>query len=323
MAFSACGDLLIRHQTLSRIEHHLPSRETHISPTVAESGLGHARDRRDKKRCEILSLLRDLSMMLHSPWPAVVLLAGFLVALGAGIVRGFSGFGFSALTVAGLSLFVPPATVVPAVLSLEVLASVSLIRGAIPDSDRGWLGWLLLGNAVCIPLGIAALVVLPETQVRFLVGGVLLVSATLLKAAGGRSLAPTLGLRIVAGVVSGLLNGVAASGGIAAALLMAASRLSAVALRGTMITFLLFAGAYFLIWAGILGRSATASTPLLGAETLRWVGLLAPAMFGGIWIGRRSFRSADPASYRAFVLNLLIVISGLGVLRSVLELIRG
>lgn len=251
------------------------------------------------------------------------MLAGFAVALGAGVVRGFSGFGFSALTVAGLSLFVPPATVVPAVLSLEVLASVSLIRGAIPDSDRGWLSWLLLGNAVCIPLGIAALVVLPETQVRFLVGGVLLVSATLLKAAGGRSLAPTLGLRIVAGVVSGLLNGVAASGGVAAALLMAASRLSAVALRGTMITFLLFAGAYFLIWAGILGRSATASTPLLGAETLRWVGLLAPAMFGGIWIGRRSFRSADPASYRAFVLNLLIVISGLGVLRSVLELIRG
>jgi len=106
-------------------------------------------------------------------------------------------------------------------------------------------------------------------------------------------------------------------------LLMAASRLSAVALRGTMITFLLFAGAYFLVWAGILGRSATASTPLLGAETLRWVGLLAPAMFAGIWIGRRSFRSADPGSYRAFVLNLLIVISGLGVLRSVFELIRG
>ena len=261
--------------------------------------------------------------MLHSPWPTPVLLAGFLVALGAGVVRGFSGFGFSILTVAGMSLFVPPATVVPAVLALEVLASASLIRGAVRDSDWNWLRWLLLGNVVCIPPGVAALALLPETEVRFLVGSVLLVSATLLKAAGGRSLAPTLGLRMAAGVVSGLLNGVAASGGVAAAMLMAASRLSPTALRGTMITFLLFFGTYALVWAGIIDRSPASQAPLLSVDTMRWALLLAPAMLAGIWIGRRSFRRADPARYRAFVLNLLIVISGLGVLRSAFDFFRG
>lgn len=94
-------------------------------------------------------------MTLLLPGPLPVLLGGLLVVLAAGIVRGFAGFGFAALAVAGLSLFVAPATVVPALLALEVLASVSLLRRAVRDADRGWLGWLLLGNAVCIPLGMA------------------------------------------------------------------------------------------------------------------------------------------------------------------------
>ena len=60
---------------------------------------------------------------------------GLLASLGAGIVRGFSGFGFSALTVAGISLFMAPAAVVPAVLVLEILASISVWRSAVRDLD--------------------------------------------------------------------------------------------------------------------------------------------------------------------------------------------
>lgn len=63
------------------------------------------------------------------------------VVFAAGIVRGFAGFGFSALCVAGLSLFLPPAQVVPPVFMLEVLASVTLLRGALRDVDWRWLGW--------------------------------------------------------------------------------------------------------------------------------------------------------------------------------------
>lgn len=259
---------------------------------------------------------------MESPWSPLVLLVGFLVALGAGMVRGFAGFGFSALTVAGLSVFVTPATVVPAVLALEVAASISLVRSTLRDVDGSWIRWLLLGNGVFIPIGIAALAILPETWVRLLVGGVLLAGAMLIKLAGGRTLAPTPGLKIVAGVASGLLNGIAASGGIAAALLMAGARLPPAALRGTMISFLLFAGSYALLWAGILSHSRIASATLLGADTLRWALLLGPAMFTGIWVGRRLFGNADPARYRAFVLNLLIVISALGMLRSAFELLR-
>jgi len=260
--------------------------------------------------------------LLPGPWPASVLLAAAMVALGAGVVRGFSGFGFSALTVAGLSLFVPPAKVVPAVLALEVLASVSMMRSAARDADMAWLRWLLVGNVVCIPIGLAALAVLPETWVRLLVGGALLVSSALILAAGSRTVAPSRGWRMSTGVVSGLLNGVAACGGISAAMMMAAARLPPAALRGTMITLLLFAGAYALTWSSVIPGGASSTSTLLGPDTARWALLLGPAMLGGIWIGRRSFSGVDPGRYRDLVLYLLMAISALGVLRSAFDLLK-
>jgi uncharacterized membrane protein YfcA len=252
-------------------------------------------------------------------WPLPVLVAGLLVSLGAGVVRGFAGFGYSALTVAGLSVFVAPAAVVPAVLALEVLASISMLRSATQAADQAWLRWLLIGNLVFIPVGIVMLTVLPETLLRLLVGGVLLASAVGLKLAAGHTFAPTPALRITAGVASGLLNGVAASGGVAAAMLMAASRLAPAVLRATMISFLLYAGAYALLCAALVPHG-TGGTPLFTADTLRWALLLAPTMLGGIWIGRHAFTAADPARYRRHVLDLLLVISALGVLRATLEL---
>jgi uncharacterized membrane protein YfcA len=252
-------------------------------------------------------------------WPLPVLLAGLLVSLGAGVVRGFAGFGYSALTVAGLAVFVAPATVVPAVLALEVLASISMMRSALQEADRAWLRWLLVGNLLFIPVGITLLTVLPETLLRLLVGGALLASAVGLKLASEHRFAPTPGLRITAGIASGLLNGVAASGGVAAAMLMAASRLAPAALRATMVTFLLCAGAYALLCAALVPRGM-GTTRLFTIDTLRWALLLAPTMLGGIWIGRHAFTNVDPARYRRHVLDLLIVISALGMLRAAFDL---
>ena len=69
--------------------------------------------------------------MLTLPMPAGLLLAAMCVVFAAGIVRGFAGFGFSALCVAGMSLFVSPAEVVPPIFVLEVLASLTLLRSAL------------------------------------------------------------------------------------------------------------------------------------------------------------------------------------------------
>ena len=252
------------------------------------------------------------------PWPLLV--ASALVVFAAGIVRGFAGFGFSALCVAGLSIFVPPAQVVPPIFVLEVLASLSLLRGAFKDTDWPWLSWLVLGNALFIPLGVAVLAHLPEAALRLLIGALLLSAAVLLRAGFRLALAPTRAIRLATGLVSGFVNGVAAIGGIAVAVLLSTSQMAPAAMRATMIMLFLFTDLYALAWAGIVSLGRESGTPLLGGDTLRWALWLAPAMLAGIWLGQRTFAGVSPEQFRRHVLNLLILITVVSMARALLAL---
>ncbi len=255
-----------------------------------------------------------------APLPLTLIVVSLLVVFAAGIVRGFAGFGFSALCVAGLSLFVPPAQVVPPIFVLEVLASVTLLRGALKDADWPWLSWLALGNALFIPLGVALLAFVPETPLRLLIGALLLLAAVLLRSGLRLALAPTRTVRLATGLVSGFVNGVAAIGGIAVAVLLSTAQMAPVAMRATMIILFLFTDLYALAWAGIVSAGIETGNALLGADTLRWALWLAPAMLAGIWVGQRSFAGVSPTQFRRHVLNLLILIALVSVVRALLAL---
>ncbi len=256
--------------------------------------------------------------MLPLPWPVFTIC--LVIVFGAGIVRGFAGFGFSALCVAGLSLFASPAAVVPPIFVLEVLASLTLLRGAWKDADWPWLSWLVLGNALFIPLGVALLAWVSETPLRLLIGGLLLIAATLLRSGFSLALAPTRIVRLTTGLVSGFVNGVAAIGGIAVAVLLSTAQMAPAAMRATMIVLFLFTDLYALAWAGIVSSGANTNEVLLGADTLRWALWLAPAMLLGIWVGKRSFANISPQQFRRQTLNLLIVIALICVARALLVL---
>ena len=184
------------------------------------------------------------------PWPLLVV--ALCVVFAAGIVRGFAGFGFSALCVAGLSLFMSPAQVVPPIFVLEVLASLTLLRSAWKDVDWSWLSWLVLGNALCIPLGVALLAYVDETPLRLLIGALLLLAATLLRSGWKLALNRRAACAWRPGLVSGLVNGVAAIGGIAVAVLLSGTALAPAAMRATMILLFLFTDLYALAWAAVL-----------------------------------------------------------------------
>lgn len=240
------------------------------------------------------------------------------VVFAAGVVRGFAGFGFSALCVAGLSLFLPPAQVVPPVFALEVLASLSLLRTALRDVDWRWLSWLVAGNIVFIPLGVATLAYLPETPLRLLIGALLLTAALLLRKGFSFGLAPSRGVRVATGVVSGYVNGLAAIGGIAVAVIMSTAQMAPAAMRATLIVLFLFTDLYALASAALLG-SGEAS--LLGPRTFEYALWWTPAMLAGIWAGHRGFKQVSEARFRVLVLNLLIAIAALGVLRALWALL--
>ena len=249
-------------------------------------------------------------------------LACLLIVFAAGIVRGFAGFGFSALSVAGMSLLLPPAQVVPPVFVLEVVASLSLLREAWKDADFPWLKWLVLGNMICIPLGLALLAWLPEVQLRLVLGALLLFAALLLRAGFSAGLVPSWRVRLATGLVSGFVNGVAAIGGIAVAVLMSTTSLAPAVMRATLIVLFLFTDLYALGWAAVMPTAAGGEASLLGPQTLVMALALTPAMLVGIWCGRRFFMGMPPQAFRQRVLEALILIAGLGVLRASVDLMR-
>jgi uncharacterized membrane protein YfcA len=256
-------------------------------------------------------------------WPAAwadLSWVGLFVSLMAGVVRGFSGFGFSALTVAGLSLFMAPAAVIPAVLILEIIASVSVWRSTVHDVDGRWLKPLIIGNAICIPLGVYLLANLDAVVMRMAVGTALLITALALRWRGDHPLQPTSNTQAATGALSGLLNGLAASGGVAAALMMAACHVSSVAQRGTLIIYLLFAASYTLLWASLFSIGAENNLNVFSTTTFYWIATLAPGMLIGMWWGRKAFVHSDPTRFRLLMLNLLILISGLSAARALFDL---
>ncbi len=250
-----------------------------------------------------------LAPLAAALWPAPGALLALAVAIsfGAGVVRGFSGFGYSALVVAGLSPFVLPGPLVVAVLVLEVVASASAVRQIVPDVDRPWHDSLLAGNLLFVPVGLAGLAWLDPALARVALSALVLAGAAGVRATLGRRLAPTPRLRRFAGATSGLLNGFAASGGIVAALLMTATGLPVRHLRATMISALLWISAYAVLWSGIAAWAGHAA--LLGAPTVGWVLLLWPSMALGVRVGSHAFSRAQAERQALIVVNTLIVVA--------------
>ncbi|HSO18596.1 MAG TPA: sulfite exporter TauE/SafE family protein, partial [Desulfosarcina sp.] len=112
-----------------------------------------------------------------------LLLRGFAVVtvVVAGYVRGYGGFGFSMITVAALSLVMPPERIVPVVLILEVAASSFLLPGVWPAVDWRVLRRMLSGVAAGIPLGVWLLGSVPPAPMKMALALIIFTLALLLR----------------------------------------------------------------------------------------------------------------------------------------------
>jgi hypothetical protein len=196
-----------------------------------------------------------------------------------------------------------------------------LLRQAIKQADFSWLSWLMLGNVLCIPIGIALLNFVPESYLRLLIGLVLVV----LVGAQLRGLqwhgAPTRLLRLLTGLASGLVNGLSAMGGLVVAAMMSATPLPAIAMRATLVLLFFFGDLYALLCAAVMPVSTAVGAPLLGWGALSMALLMAIPMLGGMAVGQRFFTHTTPQQFRRLVLRLLMLLAVITVARALFQLI--
>ena len=241
--------------------------------------------------------------------PIMLLYAFFAIGVAA-FIRGYSGFGFSALTVTSLVLILPPSEVVPTAYMLEVAASIHMLPLVWRSIDWKILRWLVFGAVMGTPFGIIFLEVVPQEMMRLVISGIVLTASLILwKNIQFRSSANRYSILAV-GFFSGMINGAAAIGGLPVVLFLLSISASSTLSRATMVAYLFICGLYALF---LPGSQHLISTELYGRTVLLLIPLLV-----GIYFGHRSFVKTTPESFRKFALSLLILLSVAVIFRSVL-----
>ncbi len=238
-----------------------------------------------------------------------VLLATFAVVVFlAAVIRGYSGFGFSALTVAAMSLLVPVRTVVPVVVVLEVVASIQMAPRIIGLLDRRLLLILALGSLLAIPAGQHLLLAIGENAARLAVSGMILAVTGLV--ISGISLERWRGtpLYVVTGLLAGCANGLVAMGGLVTSSLLLAANLRIQTLRATMVALLFLVGA--------IAIASGLANGLVNTDSLLLSALMVPPLLLGVVAGNRRFNPEKATTYRRVTLGLLASMAAAGLLRA-------
>ncbi|MCG8508787.1 MAG: sulfite exporter TauE/SafE family protein [Rhodospirillales bacterium] len=241
---------------------------------------------------------------------AVELTMTMAVVLIAGIVRGFSGFGMSAIIVLALSMIMAPSQVVPVAMLLEIVASLRMLPGTWRDVNWRLAGWLLAGSAVGTPIGAWLLLHLPVPVMRLVLSVFVLCVCLVLWRGFRLKTHPGAHWGLAVGVFSGTANGAASFGGQPNALFLLSAPIAAASVRATLI--------FIALVTDIYGSTVYRMNGLLTTEVLWKVGLFLIPMVLGIAIGQRGFSTSRPETYRRIAILLLTSLAVAGLIRTLL-----
>lgn len=235
---------------------------------------------------------------------------GFILFV-ASFIRGFSGFGFTAILFVGLTLFLPVIEIVPLSIALEVIASFGQARGIYSDIRWRSLGVLLITGFIGTPIGVYLLLELPEAPLRVSVLVLIFVASIVLIFSRNRPLGLPLWSFALAGFAVGVVNGATALSGLALALFFTLTDEKVASIRATMITYLFVAD----IWAG----GILISSGFYDDLTVNRILATLPLLGLGVWLGSKRFGTTHPKTFRIAILWLLLVLSTCGLLLWILE----
>lgn len=240
---------------------------------------------------------------------AVLIGVGGLIA---GIVSGVTGFGFSLVATALWSHFLEPARVTT--LALVYMLTLNVMYLPVFWRQIPWVRLMPLaaGGVLGVPLGAAALGVLPGDVMRRTVGAVLLAYAVVMLRRGPRQpmqLQPKQALWAdgVVGFLGGVLGGLASLAGMLPTLWIALQGGDKTTNRALVQAYILLVGVMGIAWVGrFIGIDE-------GMQSQLWMGM--PFVLLGGLLGLRVFARMSSQRLNQLVLTLLGVCGALLLFR--------
>ncbi len=230
-----------------------------------------------------------------------------VVVLFAGMVRGFAGFGMSALIMAGLALIIPPVTLIPVCFIMETLASFMMFRGGVRMADHKVVWGLVIGTVIGTPIGLmATMAVTPDTSRTIALVLILLLALLQLRRRPPAVLGTRKGL-YGAGLTAGIASGLASVGGMVVALYVLAQQAPAARMRASLVMYLALSMIATGVWLYLSG--------MLNMLVLQRAIVFAPVVILGVLLGTRLFRPSLEQFYKRFCLGLLMSVAVSGLIR--------
>jgi uncharacterized membrane protein YfcA len=230
-----------------------------------------------------------------------------IVSVIAGAVRGFTGFGLSAVSMAALVTFFAPAILIPILWWQEAASSVAMLKTGIKDADKSIALPIWIASIAGWPLGLwLTTYVAPDTSKLIALALVCSLAAALLFKLRLSSLNSKSGL-YGTGFGAGIAAGLAHVGGMVVAIYVLNSDRSARQMRGALTLYL------------ILGTiSSFVIQTLFGVMDWRAVtrGLVfaAPSLIG-LYVGSRLFIPKFKPFYRPICLALILGLALIGLMK--------
>lgn len=228
----------------------------------------------------------------------------------ASMVRGFAGFGLSAVVMASVVTIIPPVQLIPICYLLEGTASILMFRGGLKDADMTIVWGLVIGSAIGVPAGLLVTTTI-DIDLSKLIALLLILGLTIAQLFRLRPkfLATKKG-PYAAGLIAGIASGLASVGGMVVALFVLARDAEARQMRASLVMYLfigMFTSMVFLLIYDVMNMAA-----------FRRGALLSPLVFAGVFAGTFLFRPSLARFYKRVCLGLLIALCVVGLTRLVI-----
>ena len=229
------------------------------------------------------------------------------IAIAAGLMRGFAGFGSGMLMAPIFAILFGPVETVTMITLLEIFVSIQLMPRVLNEAEWRFVAPLGLSAALLMPVGAYMLRSAdPNLLARVMAGIVLFFVIVLMtgwRYRGENKLVPILGI----GAASGMLMAATSMGNPPVLLYVLSGPDSAAKSRANII-------AYFAVTQGVL-LMVLASMHLLSWPPVVRAGLLTPGYLLAAWIGSRLFQQSSEPLYRRAALLFLFCVAIYGLLR--------
>ncbi len=223
------------------------------------------------------------------------------VAVMAGMVRGFTGFGAAMVMTPAFSAVYGPTIGIALCLMLEVAVVLPLLPKVVSMVDWRRIGLFLLAAVVGVPLGNLVLTHIDPRPMRWTISAIVLGAVVLLASGWRYHGKPHLSATLGTGAASGFLNGLSGMAGPPIVFYYLAGKDPAAQTRANLTTYFLF--------VDVAALSVFAGRGLVGWETGLLGLCLAPAVMIGGLLGQQLFPLASERFYRWLALVLLTAVA--------------